>query len=857
MSNFLRSENSYQSESDYTKFEDSFQNNTTIKRLSLKRQPRRAVNHAGQPESRVSSSQWHSEESLSSQSSNDPKNLGRFSTTRGRPPLPPPHCSSLDNKLKSEEAATNKSQTPAESAPKPAARSLAAHRPNPGTDKNIIQTHTQVEKDENSKAPPQPQPRRRLASFGGVSSPGSLSPFTGQEAYDQNNNGNRSADAHLYSSLGSRGSTGNLKLGTQSSGRTTPVPSPGSMQLQHVRDQMVVALQRLKELEEQVKIIPILQVKISVLQEEKRQLLSQYQNQSDSKVTPDSTWQKSNGKKTSETKTGVKPKKDSKLQNDPTILGELRKLTEEVQTLEERSHEINRKGCSPLQDKKNTMSKPTRENKSKHTNQTDRRPPATDGSGDTFGMNKDRDSEIEAQQLLICALKERVSHLEAELKESALQNEMSRLKLELQAAGARNRADKACVARPFTVSTGTEAKPQTTSQGVGNHREVKDNSTGEAREMKTVGVSCHGPELKNVCTGPDEPMSQWEMWRRVETREKDVEVEVLTNTQGTMTEVKSCDVGTNTPPPSEVGTHKKYQSVACGDCSIDVIISEAKELVSAGMSTDPVRRADLGIMASPLTVSQRTNTVSSSVSRFTNTTHASNADSSTNTLLSTKDKHTNTVQTVSRSVFVGNRLRDAPDVHSVGVETLVVNALRQTYCNKVTRDTGVGFTNIHENFLVGLKTRNMASGPSHLPDPIKTRSIGVGDGRIQDLSVSASLPSQGLQQSPQSLWDPELNHYIEKMQKLLGEDGELLSENCSHQRSESFKMLCNKKVVRREGAEVHHVKCQPHGNHQDIYTILLNVNTLNNTNMKIKLLYELTLKLLFIFFGKKLLPKPE
>uniref|UniRef100_A0A8C8RX04 KN motif and ankyrin repeat domain-containing protein 2 n=1 Tax=Pelusios castaneus TaxID=367368 RepID=A0A8C8RX04_9SAUR len=62
------------------------------------------------------------------------------------------------------------------------------------------------------------------------------------------------------------------------SGLSTPVsPSPGH--LQHVREQMAVALQRLRQLEEQVKTIPVLQVKISVLQEEKRQLSVQLKSQ--------------------------------------------------------------------------------------------------------------------------------------------------------------------------------------------------------------------------------------------------------------------------------------------------------------------------------------------------------------------------------------------------------------------------------------------------------------------------------------------------------------------------------------------------------------------------------------------------
>ncbi|XP_028908741.1 KN motif and ankyrin repeat domain-containing protein 2 isoform X3 [Ornithorhynchus anatinus] len=63
-----------------------------------------------------------------------------------------------------------------------------------------------------------------------------------------------------------------------SSGLSTPVsPTPGH--LQHVREQMAGALQKLRQLEEQVKLIPVLQVKISVLQEEKRQLSVQLKSQ--------------------------------------------------------------------------------------------------------------------------------------------------------------------------------------------------------------------------------------------------------------------------------------------------------------------------------------------------------------------------------------------------------------------------------------------------------------------------------------------------------------------------------------------------------------------------------------------------
>ncbi|XP_053439237.1 KN motif and ankyrin repeat domain-containing protein 2 isoform X2 [Nycticebus coucang] len=64
----------------------------------------------------------------------------------------------------------------------------------------------------------------------------------------------------------------------RSSGLSTPV-TPSAGHLAHVREQMAGALRKLRQLEEQVKLIPVLQVKLSVLQEEKRQLTVQLKSQ--------------------------------------------------------------------------------------------------------------------------------------------------------------------------------------------------------------------------------------------------------------------------------------------------------------------------------------------------------------------------------------------------------------------------------------------------------------------------------------------------------------------------------------------------------------------------------------------------
>jgi hypothetical protein len=47
--------------------------------------------------------------------------------------------------------------------------------------------------------------------------------------------------------------------------------------IKSVRGQMAASLEKLRELEQQVKLIPVLQVKVSVLQEEKRQMALQLQ----------------------------------------------------------------------------------------------------------------------------------------------------------------------------------------------------------------------------------------------------------------------------------------------------------------------------------------------------------------------------------------------------------------------------------------------------------------------------------------------------------------------------------------------------------------------------------------------------
>lgn len=698
------------------------------------------------------------------------------SVTSGRPPRPPQLSSSLDSKVCRNEGPAEP-EVSKESKPQPTARSMSQ--------KTISETHKQTDQEVSTQAAPQPRPRRRLASFGGVSSPGSASPFTGLGAYNQDSN--RPTDAgtekhvKLSSSLGSSGSTGCLRLSPESSGRTTPVPNLGPMHLQHVRDQMVVALQKLKELEEQVKIIPVLQVKISVLQEEKRQLACQLKTQSD----------------TEEFNRGLR----DVMKNDCT---DFKQLSEEMRALERPVKATHLQPSTPqsLQNEKGNdidvpPCKPLKENKLVHTDKVEVRSVATEVSEMHLGIYTEREAEIDAQQLIIGALKDRISHLEAELKESAFQAEMSRLKLELKAAGVRTRADKSSFARPSTAGASTEARPTTTNQGVGSPTELCDASTVVEIDVKTVGICCR-PELKEVCAGPDVPMNRWEVRERVEVMEKNVGNHIFMITQAVGMETKLCDAETNTEIPVEdlaPKKVKKYNSVACGDSSVHVPVCEEK----SG------------------TVSQCTNTVSSSVSSSTNTAHAFIKDSSTNTVLNTRNKHSNTSQAMTRTVSVGNLAKDMKCTTESCRGCASASKQIQTQKSKVTRDTGVGFININDNFLVGLKTRHMASGPSHLPDPIRMRSIGVGEGRIRDLRVSSSHPADMLQ--PQ--WDPELNHYIEKMHKLLKGQEDLVQEDQSPHREgfvpQQHDNSTHKISVDNTSTLIHPLDVQPPGNQHNSF----------------------------------------
>ncbi|XP_046870787.1 KN motif and ankyrin repeat domain-containing protein 1b isoform X2 [Hypomesus transpacificus] len=800
----------YQLDLDFLKYVDDIQKCSTMKRLSFRRRLREASS-VGEPQSGTTPNQWNSSESLSSASSDDT----RFSTvSRGRPPLPPPHGTSSNATTPSSSEGAPVSQKPSDGKPPTGARSLAAPRYNPLVERTLVETRRRLEQEKSPLTQPEPHPRRRLATFGGVGSIGSLSPFTGWGAYNQDTNGNKPSGAELSLQPSTLlGSGGSLRPSPQSSGRATPVTGLSPQHLQHVRDQMVVALQRLKELEEQVKTIPVLQVKISVLQEEKRQMVSLMKNPNKNQETSDVFRKRAQsagssdriprppgvGKASELREVKAEEELEAREHSVTSGLREFRQLTAEMEALErtikggrlQARHGLDRPalyrraqvsatvGIDEDKDRAPATSSKQYKNAAVETRPIETRCVATGVSEAHLGIVTDGEAELEAQQQIIEALKERICQLETELKESTLQTEMGRLRLELHAAGARNRSDKSSTARPSTSSTATETQTQSRSVGVGNHTHLKDACTGGRWEVAvcSVGSSC-SPQFRSVSSGPEVLMSQWEVREHVERRDQCVGRRVLMHSRSVGAEVKTCELGINT-------------DVTLGDLASGdgwAVGETVKEVVSHGVATEPIRGVDLGIMVSPQTASQLTNTAHSSVSRFTNTRRLFNTNSSTNTVLDTQEKHTNTAHAVTRTVAVGNsRVHDLQVVAktrsvAVGSSSWAGDDPTRTavaLAKAATRDMGVGMASVDENFLVGLETRNMACGPSLLPDPTKTRSVGVGEGRIRDYSSQLQPPPQSTQLSPQEQPEPGLDHYIEKMQHLLMEQQGLLTESYS------------------------------------------------------------------------------
>ncbi|KAK2492368.1 hypothetical protein MC885_008685, partial [Smutsia gigantea] len=670
--------------------------------------------------------------------------------------------------------------------------------------------------------------RPRLASFGGMGSTSSLSSFMGsgnhnpamhqlQNGYQGNGDSGGYAPAAATSSMGS-----SIRHSPLSSGISTPVTNVSPMHLQQIREQMAIALKRLKELEEQVRTIPVLQVKISVLQEEKRQLASQLRNQraaSQNNVCGGvrkrsySAGNASQLEQLSRARRGggelyidYEEEEMESVEQSTQRIKEFRQLTADMQALEQKIQDSSGEASSELRERTECQSQECRSVAVGADESMDdmvlcrrwgSRPckdaavgtvtaMRTTGVGVTetmLGVTTEADREIELQQQTIEALKEKIYRLEVQLKETTHDREMTKLKQELQAAGSRKKVDKAVMAQPLVFSKMVEAVVQTRDQMVGSHVDMVDTCVGNSVQTSSIGISCR-PNCENKALGPELPMNWWVVKERVEMRDQCAGRSVETCDKSVGVEVSVCETGSNTEQsvnnltPLKTNLNlKEVRSIGCGDCSVNVTVCSPRERTSRSVSTDAVSQGEAAVMAVPRTTSQHTSTVLDQVDQFTNTEVATLTESCTNTCLSTSDKQTSTQPVEMRTVAVGDgRVRDvnSAKLRSVGVGTVLSGSSGFDRPSAVkTKESGVGQININDNYLVGLKMRTIACGPPQLAVGLPaSRSVGVGDQPVGELveGPQAQAPTGTM---------TGLDHYIERVQKLLAEQQTLLAENYS------------------------------------------------------------------------------
>ncbi|XP_037632780.1 KN motif and ankyrin repeat domain-containing protein 1a isoform X2 [Sebastes umbrosus] len=803
----------YQLDLDFLKYVDDIERGNTIKKLSIQRKPKLAKPLAvprGSTGGGSTQAEWTSTDSLSSSNSDDKQSPVFFtsgpqvaapltptlSRATGEAPLQQSYLSITEQRLL---------------LPPPSPRFAPRH--NPQVEKTLMETRLRLEQERLLMQPHSepPMPRRRLASFGGMGSSSSLSSYSGSMAPSQISpsthhplpiNGhlpNGEYNPYYPPSLGS-----SIRHSPMSSGMATPVTNVSPLHLQQIREQMVVALKKLKELEEQVKTIPILQVKIAVLQEEKRQLAAQSKNQG-----PGGFRKRSYSVGSADQMENPGPiQKETELhimepeaqEQSVKQLEEFRRLAADVQALEKTTLDNNVTEIQPhkltqnrahqksigIVTDENMNNLPVNQRTNRHcfrdagvsTERQEMRSAAVGVTEAMLGMTSEAEREIELQQQTIESLKEKIYRLDVQLKEATHQIEMGKLKLELQAAGGTNKkkVDKGLMARPEMYNACVEAKVQMRSVGVGDHLEFSHANT--AKTLHTIGVSCQ-PSVHSIATGPEIPMDRWVVHERVEVNDQCVGRRVETCQQQVGTELNVCEVGVNTEesvdslvlckPMTELS--KESRSIGCGDCSVDVIVSPVKTLVSQGTDPDYVSKVDSGVMAAPESATQQTNTETEVESKSTNTKTAVLTDSFTDMGLVTCDRHTNTAVTETRTVAAGEGL--IKDVHStakmrsIGTSTDVESFLGKSSSTK-TKECGVGPVSIHENFLIGLKTRNIACGPSQPADCVTSSSKETVE--VETEAAPLQAQAQG---------GAGLDHYIERVQKLLQEQQMLLAENYS------------------------------------------------------------------------------
>uniref|UniRef100_A0A8B9TBV6 KN motif and ankyrin repeat domains 3 n=1 Tax=Anas platyrhynchos TaxID=8839 RepID=A0A8B9TBV6_ANAPL len=267
---------------------------------------------------------------------------------------------------------------------------------------------------------------------------------------------------------------GSARMSPGSSGRSTPAAGFGAAPLQHVREQMAAALRQLRDLEEQVKTIPLLEMQICELQQEKARLMEKLSGEP-----------------------------SEALSRPASKIAELRKLTEKL-AVSERGSRGKGTAARPRGDERPCRSVAVGEDRpmadaifyyqSQQVGSGEpggRAPERRDAAvwvlESSLGLAPEAERELELLQQTVGHQKEVIALMEGHLQEAT--RELEELRLEVCARRPRGRTDKEVTAKPQVAEVG-HVPGQPTLKSIMKKRDgaPRSEAEGSKKSLQFVGV---------------------------------------------------------------------------------------------------------------------------------------------------------------------------------------------------------------------------------------------------------------------------------------------------------------------------------------------------------------------------------
>ncbi|XP_005059988.1 PREDICTED: KN motif and ankyrin repeat domain-containing protein 3 [Ficedula albicollis] len=462
---------------DFLKYVDDIESGQTLKKVPL---PRRGKGSRPPPSTLRSpsshASAWTSTESLTSTASEEGRTALLLSPHGRAPPEPASKPTSQPAPL-----------LPVRLLPPPSRKCLL---PNPRVEKTLLETSRRLEQEQGG-----------LQDTGGPSH-SALPGAPGQPPH--------------WVPAGTEGQAGWGRASPGSSGRSTPAAGLGTAPLQHVREQMAAALRQLRDLEEQVKTIPLLEMQICELKREKAKLLEKLSAEPGEAVYhPPGSETGAGGEEV--------PRAGPESEAEPvkgrtSKIAELRKLTEKLAVPERNSRAW--PGKSPRVAERPCRSVAVGEDRAmtdavfyyRSQQESGDVPDGTQGRRDvavwvlesSLGLATEAEQELELLQQTVGHQKEVITVMEGHLQEAT--RELEELRLEVCARRPRGQLDKEVMAKPQVAEAQVEAVVVTRSRAAGDPPTMVEAGVECCPPTSCIAVGCH-PHGQDVAVGPDSAAS--------------------------------------------------------------------------------------------------------------------------------------------------------------------------------------------------------------------------------------------------------------------------------------------------------------------------------------------------------------